>query len=213
MSAKVVQTGSLKKGLVKSIGMYGGSFDPVHFGHLRTALEVYQQLRLDEIRFIPSADPPHKEGPQASAADRINMLELAIAKSPGLIIDPREIQRRTTSYTFDTLVEMQGEFPQAELTLVIGTDQFSVFDTWHRWEELLGMANLAVMERPGEVLSDFAKSLVSCEYASKITLCQVTQLDISSTRIRSELNQAADIQFLVPHAVRQYISEHKLYQS
>ncbi len=196
---------------VGSIGVYGGSFDPVHFGHLRTALEVYQQLALDELRFIPSGDPPHKAGPRASAPDRIKMLEHAIARCPGLIIDPREIERRKTSYTIDTLLEMRSEYPLAELTLVVGTDQFSVFDTWHRWEEILSIVKLAVMERPGEVLSDFGNSLLEGEFAAKIALCQVTQLDISSTRIRSELQQEADIQFLVPYAVRQYIVSNNLY--
>lgn len=140
------------------------------------------------------------------------MLELAIARTPGLIIDRREIDRQSTSYTIDTLTEIQAEFPQSELTLVIGTDQFSVFDTWHRWQDLLEIANLAVMERPGEELSDFASSLAEGRYASKIALCQVTQLDISSTRIRNELRQRADIQFLLPYAVRQYIVENNLYQ-
>ena len=120
--------------LPKSIGVYGGSFDPVHFGHLRCALEVRRQLGLDELRFIPSGDPPHKADPRASASDRIKMLDLAIARSPGLIIDSREIERKTTSYTIDTLEEIKNEYPDASLTLVIGTDQFSVFDTWHRWQ-------------------------------------------------------------------------------
>ena len=199
--------------LPKSIGVYGGSFDPVHFGHLRCALEVRRQLGLDELRFIPSGDPPHKADPRASASDRIKMLDLAIARSPGLIIDSREIERKTTSYTIDTLEEIKNEYPDASLTLVIGTDQFSVFDTWHRWQELLTLTELAVMERPGEQLSDLADSLLAGEYGSQITLCPVTQLDISSTRIRNDLLAGTDIQFLLPCAVRQYISQHSLYQS
>lgn len=198
---------------IQSMGVYGGSFDPVHFGHLRTALEVRLQLALDELRFIPSGDPPHKAGPKASAADRIRMLELAIANSPGLVIDPREINRQQTSYTFDTLQELRAEFPNTSLTLVIGTDQFSVFDTWHRWEELLVLADLAVMKRPGESLTEFATALLNGEHASRITLCQVTQLDISSTRIRNALREGTDIQFLLPYAVRTYITENNLFQN
>ena len=196
---------------MSSIGVCGGSFDPVHFGHLRTALEVRQQLRLEQLRFIPAGNPPHKEGPRVSATDRVNMLELAIGGSPSVVIDERETQRLKPSYTIDTLLELQQELPQASLTLIIGTDQFSVFDTWHRWQDLLQVAHVAVMERPGELLSGFANELLQGEYASKITLCPVTQLDISSTRIRKDWRAGTDIRFLVPYAVRQYIIEHNLY--
>jgi len=201
---------------VRSLGVYGGSFDPVHFGHLRSALEVQQQLGLDQLRFIPAGNPPHKAGPVVNAADRVKMLELAIADtdsagSPCLIVDQREIERLKPSYTFDTLEELQNELPQAQLTLIIGTDQFSVFDTWHRWRELLGIAHVAVMERPGEKLSEFAVELLQGEYRSKVTICPVTQLDISSTRIRNDLSAGTDIRFLLPYAVRRYIIEHQLY--
>jgi len=195
----------------RSIGVCGGSFDPVHFGHLRTAFEVRQQLGLEQLRFIPAGNPPHKEGPRVSATDRVNMLELAIGGSPSVVIDERETQRLKPSYTIDTLLELQQELPQASLTLIIGTDQFSVFDTWHRWQDLLQVAHLAVMERPGELLSGFANDLLQGEYASKVTLCPVTQLDISSTRIRKDWRAGTDIRFLVPYAVRQYIIEHNLY--
>ena len=109
---------------MSSIGVCGGSFDPVHFGHLRTALEVRQQLGLEQLRFIPAGNPPHKEGPRVSATDRVNMLELAIGGSPSVVIDERETQRLKPSYTIDTLLELQQELPQASLTLIIGTDQF-----------------------------------------------------------------------------------------
>ena len=196
---------------MNSIGVCGGSFDPVHLGHLRTALEVRLKLGLEQLRFIPAGNPPHKEGPRVSAADRVNMLELAIADCPGVVVDQREIQRQDPSYTIDTLLELQQELPQAHLTLIIGTDQFNVFDTWHRWQDLLTIAQIAVMERPGEALSEFASDLLQSETASKITLCSVTQLDISSTRIRNDWRAGTDIRFLIPYAVRQYIIEHELY--
>jgi len=122
---------------VSSVGVCGGSFDPVHFGHLRTALEVRHQLGLEQLRFIPAGNPPHKEGPRVSATDRVKMLELATAGIPNVVIDQRETLRQKPSYTIDTLLELQQELPQASLTLIIGTDQFSVFDTWHRWQDLL----------------------------------------------------------------------------
>jgi len=177
---------------VSSVGVCGGSFDPVHFGHLRTALEVRHQLGLEQLRFIPAGNPPHKEGPRVSATDRVKMLELATAGIPNVVIDQRETLRQKPSYTIDTLLELQQELPQASLTLIIGTDQFSVFDTWHRWQDLL-------------------QTLMQGEHTPKITLCPVTQLDISSTRIRNDCRVGTDIRFLIPYVVRQYIIEHKLY--
>lgn len=198
-------------GKVRQIGVYGGSFDPVHFGHLRSALEVKQTLNLDELRFIPSGNPPHKSGPRASAADRVAMLECAIASCPGLVIDTREIERQKPSYTLDTLKSLQSDFPEARFTLIIGTDQFSVFDTWHRWEEILEFVSLAVMERPQESISAVGAGILQGRFASTVTTIPVTQLDISSTRIRRELEHGTDIQFLLPYAVREYIIQHKLY--
>ncbi len=192
------------------VGIYGGSFDPVHIGHLRSALEVKQQLNLDELRFIPTGNPPHRSRARVDPVHRLAMLELAIADAPGLVIDPREINAQKPSYTFETLESIQNEYPQAELTLIIGTDQISVFDTWHRWRELLQLAQVAVMERPGESLSEVAQQILRDE-SSNVILCPVTQLDISSTRIRRELQQGTDIQFLVPYAVRDYINQHRLY--
>jgi len=175
------------------------------------ALEVRHQLGLEQLRFIPAGNPPHKEGPRVSATDRVKMLELATAGIPNVVIDQRETLRQKPSYTIDTLLELQQELPQASLTLIIGTDQFSVFDTWHRWQDLLQVAHVAVMERPGESLSEFARQLMQGEHTSKITLCPVTQLDISSTRIRNDCRVGTDIRFLIPYVVRQYIIEHKLY--
>ena len=197
--------------VISSIGVYGGSFDPVHFGHLRSTLEVRYQLELEQLRFIPAGNPPHKDGPRVSAADRVNMLELATDGNPDVVIDQRETRRQKPSYTIDTLQELQRELPHSGFTLIIGTDQFNVFDTWHRWQDLLAVARIAVMERPGEVHSEFANQLLQGEHASKITLCPVTQLDISSTRIRNYRRAGTDIRFLIPYAVHQYIIEHELY--
>jgi len=194
-----------------SIGVYGGSFDPVHFGHLRSALEVKQQLDLDQLRFMPAGTPPHREGPKVSSEHRIAMLKLAIEDSPGITIDPREINQTKTSYTYDTLRSIQEESPTAAITLVIGTDQFSVFDTWHRWPELLSSFYLAVVKRPGEALSAVAQEILRGETADRVTLCEGTQMDISSTRIRTDLKQGMDIQFLLPYKVREYIFKNKLY--
>lgn len=139
------------------------------------------------------------------------MLELAVAGVPGLVIDPRELERDQPSYTIDTLESIQRETPQAALTLIIGMDQFSVFDTWHRWQELLQKTTLAVMERPGELMSNSARQILAGEFSERIDIIKVTQLDISSSRIRNELADDRDISFLVPWHVRDYIKENALY--
>lgn len=195
----------------RTIGIYGGSFDPVHHGHLRSALEVMQSLQLDELRLVPSGVPPHRSRPLVGAGQRRAMLELAVAELDNVVVDSRELDRQQPSYTIDTLESIQVEYPQAALTLIIGMDQFSAFDTWHRWQELLQRVDLAVMERPGESLSAGAKELLNGQLAERITVIRVTQLDISSSRIRHDLQHGKDIRFLVPFAVYRYILEHGLY--
>lgn len=195
-----------------SIGVYGGSFDPIHHGHLRSALEVKQYLSLSELRLMPSGNPPHRDKAQVSGEHRLAMLKLAVANTAGLVIDRRELERDQPSYTIDTLESLQREMPYAALTLVIGMDQFSAFDTWHRWQELLQRVQVAVMERPGEPVSESAQQILDGEFGQRIHIIKVTQLEISSSRIRAELEQQRDIQFLLPLAVRNYILQHGLYQ-
>jgi len=193
------------------IGVYGGSFDPVHLGHLRSALEVAQSQKLDELRFLPSGNPPHRARAQVADEHRLNMLQLAVEDAPGIGIDVHELGHNSTSYSIDTLASIQSEKPQASLTLIIGMDQFSAFDTWHRWEELLQRVELVVMERPGESMSGSARQLMASSLKSRISIAAVTQMDISSSRIREDLQAGLDIQFLVPVAVRNYIRSHNLY--
>jgi len=206
--------------LSKRLGVYGGAFDPVHLGHLRSAYEVKQQCQLDELRFLPSGNPPHRNQANVEATHRLAMLELAVSEAEGLVIDSRELEAdKGPTYTYDTLAELKIENPNADLTLIIGTDQFNNFDKWHRWEDILQKAELAVMERPGEPLSDFAQSLIqkysndqnNDQSGAKIHLIQVTGLDISSSRIRRDLLAGRDIRFLLPYSVYQYIHRFKLY--
>lgn len=194
------------------IGVYGGSFDPVHIGHLRSALEVSQAQELDELRFLPSGNPPHRARAQVANEHRLKMLQLAVDDAPGIGIDDRELGRKSTSYSIDTLETIQAENPQAELTLIIGMDQFNAFDTWHRWQELLQRVELVVMERPGETLSGSAYQLMASSLQKRISIVSVTQLEISSSRIRKDLQAGLDIRFLVPYAVRDYILSQDLYK-
>ena len=194
------------------IGVYGGSFDPIHIGHLRSALEVSQAQELDELRFLPSGNPPHRARAQVANEHRLKMLQLAVDDAPGIGIDDRELGRKSTSYSIDTLETIQAENPQADLTLIIGMDQFNAFDTWHRWQELLQRVELVVMERPGETLSGSAYQLMASSLQKRISIVSVTQLEISSSRIRKDLQAGLDIRFLVPYAVRDYILSQDLYK-
>ena len=131
------------------IGIFGGTFDPVHYGHLRSALEVKEIFGLSEVRLIPSAQPPHREQPAASALMRLHMLDLAIKNQQGLTIDTRELTRSGASYMVDTLKSLRQELKNEPLLLFIGSDAFNQLKTWHQWQHLFEYAHIVVMTRPG----------------------------------------------------------------
>ena len=131
------------------IGVLGGTFDPIHYGHLRPAKEALVTLGLDQLRFVPAARPPHRRSPVASAEQRLRMVELAVADEPCFVVDDREFGRPGPSYTVDTLISMREEFGERTLCLLMGTDAFDGLDTWHCWQRLPQLAHLVVMYRPG----------------------------------------------------------------
>jgi nicotinate-nucleotide adenylyltransferase len=209
------------------IGIFGGTFDPIHYGHLRSALEVKDIFGLNEVRLIPCASPPHREQPAVTAEMRLQMLTLAIKNQPGLKIDTRELDRhkasdQTPSYMVDTLKSLRQEFPTEPLLLFIGTDAFKHLTSWHQWQQLFDYAHIVVMTRPGfetQELNDFfkarlaeAKELAQAS-AGKLCFQQVTQLDISATAIRAMIADKQNPGFLLPDAVIEYIKQHKLYET
>jgi nicotinate-nucleotide adenylyltransferase len=204
------------------IGIFGGTFDPIHYGHLRSALEVKEIFGLTEVRLIPSAQPPHREQPAATALMRLQMLELAIKNQPGLIIDTRELNRHGASYMVDTLKSLRLEFRDEPLLLFIGSDAFNHLKTWHQWQDLFDTAHIVVMTRPGfeiQNLDVFFKVRLAGEItelaqntAGKLYFQQVTQLDISATAIRNMIAEQHNPGFLLPDSVIAYIRQHKLYQ-
>ena len=196
---------------LRKIGVFGGAFDPVHLGHLRTAIEVAQRFDLSHVRLIPSGNPPHRPPAHVEDQHRLAMLQRAVEPVANLVVDEREILRSQRSYTIDTLESVQADYPAARLVLIIGMDQFCVFDTWHRWQQILQMAELIVMERPGEALNDVGRGMLARPDSMSIQLCAVTQLAISSSRIRHDLQQQMEIYCLVPYAVQTYIHKHNLY--
>ncbi len=204
------------------IGVYGGTFNPVHYGHLRTALEVKEIFALDEIRLIPCRLPPHREQPDVSAETRLILLQLAIEKLSALIVDRRELDREGPSYMVDTLESLRTELVDCPLLLFIGTDAFAKLNSWHQWRQLFDYAHIVVMTRPGykpHTLCDFLNSkltdqqeLLQKQAAGCLFFQKVTQLDISATAIRALLAKGKDPRFLLPDKVIGYINQHKLYK-
>ena len=205
------------------IGIYGGTFNPVHYGHLRTALEVSEIFVLHELRFLPCAQPAHRTEPEVSAEARVQMLQLAIKDYPQLSCDIRELERAGPSYMVDTLASIRAEIDAAPLLLFIGTDAFNGLTLWHRWQALFEYAHIVVMTRPGyqpNSLIDFfldrqvddRHSLKSCP-SGKIYFQQVTQLEISASFIRKAIAEQKNISFLLPESVIEYIQAKRLYRA
>jgi nicotinate-nucleotide adenylyltransferase len=218
------------------IGLFGGTFNPIHFGHLRAALEVQEGLGLDKVFLIPAAVPPHKaQVGVAAAADRLRMATLAVEGAPGLAVSDVETRREGPSYTVDTVRYFRSELPAGTaIFLVVGWDAFLEIDTWKSFRKLLGLAPVVVISRPdaanrcpepdGKLLQDFMRSRISpdCTLSETpvgvsapgvqgVTLFPVTALDVSSRRIRDLVKAGRSIRFLVPESVRQYIKTKGLY--
>ena len=134
---------------MRPIGIFGGTFDPIHCGHLRTAFELWQELRLEEVRLLPAGTPPHRDQLYASAELRLQMVRAAVADQSSFIVDDREVRRTGLSYSVDTLTELRREYPERSLCLLLGMDAFLGLPHWHRWRELLDLAHIVVAHRPG----------------------------------------------------------------
>jgi nicotinate-nucleotide adenylyltransferase len=206
------------------VGLFGGSFDPVHIGHLRTAWELLSGLGLAEVRFIPGRVPPHRAPAIASGALRLRMLEAAIAGQPGFVVDDCELRREGPSYTVDTLAALRASQPQRPLVLILGMDAFLGLPRWHRWAEIPDLAHIVVVERPGwtqqfegELAQLYADrqlhetAALGAAPAGGILLRQVTQLEIASSSIRNLIADGGDPRFLVPEGVRELIQANRIY--
>lgn len=212
---------------LRPVALLGGTFDPVHVGHLRAALEIRDALGLGQVRLVPARVPPHRPQPQASAEQRLALLRLAVRGAPGLTVDERELRRDGPSYTVDTLTGLRAELGRRPLCLLVGDDAFRGLPDWHRWEALFELAHLVVVQRPlpagqapalpaplqqalhGRRAED--PQALSRAPAGLVWQQPVPPLDISATRIRSLLKAGASARFLVPDACLRYIRHHHLY--
>ena len=205
-----------------SIGILGGTFDPVHHAHIQVALTALQGLQLDEVRLIPCRQSPTRIAPLASTEQRIAMLNLAVANEPALIVDDRECQRQGVSYSVDTLTELRNEHPDAALFFIVGADAFNGLLAWHKWSELFQLAHIVVVSRPGEELladGELAELLAQRECCTKpetqagsIITGLSCQLPHAASQIRAALKAGEPIGKLMDEAVHDYIQENRLYQ-
>jgi nicotinate-nucleotide adenylyltransferase len=202
----------------RCIGMFGGTFDPIHYGHLRTALEIQTRLDLAQVRFVPCNQPPTEKAPLLSARDRFSMVAAAIESEPGFVADRRELDRPGVSYTAETLASLRAEWPQTPIAMIVGMDAFLSLTTWYRWQAILDLAHIVVAHRPGWQVPDEGELARLIEArraptveslhrrrAGLIQIEAVTQLEISSTELRRSISLGIDPKYLVPPAVRALI--------
>jgi nicotinate-nucleotide adenylyltransferase len=181
------------------IGLFGGSFDPVHHGHLLTARALLESGRVDQLRLVPAGEQPFKAGQHwAAAADRAAMVALSLDGEPGLMIERREVERAGPSYTVDTVRALQAAWPGAELTVFVGSDAAADLPQWKEADTLRALARIVAFRRPGALPPPEG--------------LEVPQLDISSTDIRTRILAGRSIRYLVPERVAEYIASHRLYQ-
>ena len=213
---------------MKLVGILGGTFNPIHYGHLRMAQELADGLGMDEVKFIPSANPPHKDSVTVSAEHRAAMVKLAIADNPKFSIDELELNRDGASYTIDTLISLRETLGKdTSLCLMMGSDAFVKLNTWHRWQELLDYAHIILVQRPDIAkqqppLPKEVQALLEAHYTEQISdlsnqnaglinMQAISAQDISSSQIRENLNHGISVRYLLPNNVAEYIAQQNLY--
>jgi len=213
------------------IGILGGTCDPIHYGHLRLALEALEQCGLAAVRFIPSGTPPHRAAPYANAQQRLDMARLALQGNPAFTLDEREVHRIGPCYTVDTLTALRAELGARQpLCLLMGGDAFLLLHTWHEWKQLFELAHIVVIQRAGgrplgNAINE-ADAALRNEYHARlapapralreapvgaILVVDMPALEISATGIRERCAEGKSIRYLLPDAVADYIQSHQLY--
>ncbi|MEH6580974.1 MAG: nicotinate-nucleotide adenylyltransferase [Halioglobus sp.] len=212
-------------GAPASVAVFGGTFDPIHNGHLRSALELAERLELGEVRMMPCASPPHRGTPAGSADHRAAMLELAVAGEPRLSCDRRELDREGLSYTIDSLVSLRGELgEQCSISLIMGCDAVLDLASWHRWDELLDWAHVVLIARPGWQFPEQgpvarwlqahrcdSEQQLKASSAGCVMVEELRPLPISASEIRDIVRTGRSARYLLPASVLDYIFNHSLY--
>ncbi|MBI2785398.1 MAG: nicotinate-nucleotide adenylyltransferase [Legionella longbeachae] len=211
---------------MQSIAIFGGTFDPIHNGHLQTSITIQAYFKFDSYFFLPCKTPTIKPPSFASSKQRIHMIKLAIHNHRHFRIDLREIERHTPSYMVETLTSFRLEYPQASITLILGYDAFLSLPNWFEWEKLITLANLLVLNRPEyamqaspEIMQNFLKqhqkmneaALLNTQ-AGSVFLFNAGNYEISSTMLREKIKKGIDVQNQLPHSVYEYIKNQELYQ-
>lgn len=211
------------------IGIFGGTFDPIHYGHLRLAEELAERLALAEVRLVPARVPPHRGTPKVTSAHRLEMVQLACAGNPRFRVDDRECRRQGASYTVDTLLELRTELGgESSLALLMGVDAYLALTTWSRWEQLFELAHVVIAHRPGFELDtgELAPALAAqtaarllrdpallrVRPAGAVLTVDIPPLDISGTAIRAALREKRSARYLLPDSVLDYIARNRLYK-
>lgn len=215
---------------IPPVGILGGTFDPIHNGHLRLAQEALEQCNLGGVRFIPAGTPPHRGAPHARATDRLAMVRLALQGNPRFVLDEREILRADPCYTVDTLAALRAELGDRQpLCLLMGGDAFLQLQTWHNWKKLFELAHIVAVQRAGRPLGNAvrdADATLQAEYRARlapapralhespaggVVVLDMPALDISATQIRGRCATRRSVRYLMPDAVADYIDSHHLY--
>ena len=215
---------NIDQSIDEPLALFGGTFDPVHYGHLRCADEARQKLGLKKLYLLPAGTPPHRGTPKATTKQRLEMLHLAQPEFPQLVIDDRETLRSGPSYMVDTLQELRTEYPQRPLLLLIGQDAANHLHSWFHWEQLFELAHIVILTRPGakaEYRSDLARKIqrrlstdvqsLSHSDAGGVLYLEVTTIDVSATSIKSIIRLGRSPQSMLPGVVLDYINEKQLY--
>ncbi len=197
------------------LGIFGGTFDPVHYGHLILAETAREACQLDEVRFLPAYSPPHKQNQKITTGkQRVEMLEFATAGLPEFVVDQRELNRQGTSYTVETLAELKEQFPEAELHFLMGADSLIDLPNWREPQRIAQLAKIVALNRNNSSSEDLQQvvSLLPDSIQRSVIILEMPRIAISASDLRLRISENHSIRFLTPRPVERYILEHRLYR-